>query len=486
MKKRISSTVRVDESHHSWLSPSKVSIEDYVLVVVRGPHAGMELPLSDEIVLIGRGSWCDVVLEQDSSVSTEHCEIRISEQRILLRDLQSSNGVYFGDARVVEIFMHPGMQIQVGKSVFELRSRSKRKEIEVKYHDDSNLLFGRSSKMRKIFSLLSRLGQQEISVLLKGETGTGKSTIAKALNQHSKRKEAPFIVVNCGAISHSLVESLFFGYEKGAFTGSEKRHRGYFEQAHGGTLFLDEIGDLPLELQPKLLDVLERKKIKRLGSEQEIDVDFWLISATHADLAEAVRQNRFREDLYYRLAVVELEVPALRDRPEDIPLLVNAFLAELQLYQHLVLTPAALHKLQSYFWPGNVRQLYNVLRRSIALLEREGNIYEGIRALDAHEVDLPSTEPFAESAFAEIPSFHENSSENLPAIAPDFQTFSTGLLSEGKALKEMVEAFEKSLIEASLEECGWKIQATADRLQITRVWLYKRMKKYQIKNPSHS
>lgn len=293
------------------LASKRIKTEDATLLVIDGPHKGHTLHLEEEIVLIGRGNWCDLVLAKDRQISKEHAELRITEEGIVLRDLNSRNGVFLNQIRVLEAFLPDSAVIQVGESTLQLQTQAIHKEITVPYHDKSQLLVGCSSKMRKIFSMMARLGPQDIPIVLTGETGTGKTSMARAIHEQSARHKGPFVIVNCGALSPSLIEGLFFGYEKGAFTGAAQKHRGFFEQADGGTLFLDELGELPLELQPKLLDVLERGKVRRLGGEREQTVNFRLISSTHRDLGTEVESGHFRRDLFYRVAVSEIHIPPL-------------------------------------------------------------------------------------------------------------------------------------------------------------------------------
>lgn len=448
---------------------ASISVEDCVLHVVEGPHQGRELPLRRELTLIGRGEWCDLVLRDDRSVSLEHCELRLTPQGLRLRDLRSRNGIFCDALRVVDVYLHPGASFSLGETRCQLRSEGTQQEVELCYYDESLQLAGKSPAMRRIFGVLPKLAAQEIPVLLTGETGTGKSRLAQILHEQSPRREGPFVVVNCGALSPSLVESLLFGHEKGAFTGAAQAHKGFLEQADGGTLFLDEIGDLPLELQPKLLDVLERKSLRRLGGEREREVDFRLLSATHRDLQTQIKQNLFRQDLYYRLAVVELEVPPLRERPEDIPLLADVYLQQLDPSRVFQLHPRALQHMTDYLWPGNVRQLFNVLQRASVFQAQGSSSQQGITYLMETDVHLP------EQASEEPKKQREE-----PGGVVSSQSFYEEQLASGAPLKALLEASEQQLIELALVQNRWKIQDAASALGISRNWLYKRMKKYDI------
>ncbi len=224
--------------------------------------------------------------------------------------------------------------------------------------------------MRLLFRQMQRVATSDVTVLVRGESGTGKELVARALHDHSVRKKGPFVAINCAAIPESLQESELFGHEKGAFTGAVARHSGRFEQAHGGTLFLDEIGEIAPSLQAKLLRVFQERRFHRVGGAQEVQVDVRIVAATHRDLIAEVHAGRFREDLYYRIAVFELEVPALRERLGDLPLLVAHLQAELE-KKHgqptRELASATLEVLSTYDWPGNVRELQNALERAVVV-----------------------------------------------------------------------------------------------------------------------
>ncbi len=231
-------------------------------------------------------------------------------------------------------------------------------------------LIGRSRPMQEVYKVLGKVAASDVTVLITGESGTGKELVARAIHGNSPRINKPFLALNCAAIPRELLESELFGFEKGAFTGASERKIGKFEQANGGTLFLDEIGDMPLELQAKLLRVLQEKEITRTGGNTSIPVDVRIVAATNQDLQEQVRAKDFREDLFYRLNVVPISLPALRERVEDIPLLVDFFLQQLQARQNIVArgcTAEALARLQQYPWPGNVRELENAIQRAALL-----------------------------------------------------------------------------------------------------------------------
>lgn len=441
----------------------ELDITEGALVCVEGPHEGLEVPLDSELLHAGRMDWNHIVLPLDSRVSGLHCELRISSEGIIVRDMGSSNGTFIDGTRIFEAPLLPDSRLQMGHCTFVYQPKASSRKLQIEFHDHSGQLVGRSRLMRKIFSMINRVAPSTASVLLKGETGTGKTSIARAIHESSQRVGMPFVVVNCGALSPSLVESELFGYEKGAFTGAQSSHKGVLEQADGGTLFLDEIGELPLDLQPKLLDVFERQAFRRLGGEKEIQVDIRLVTATHRNLLEAVKAKTFREDLYYRLAVCELKVPALRERVEDIPLLIEYTLAQLYPKESFSFTERALERLQSLLWPGNVRQLRNVVETTLLFSDRP--------VVDADDLVLPEhLEQYVPEV--EAPSHSVGHGEPSAASPP---VASTG------TLKERVAQEEARILRAVLEEHRWDIDAVYQSLDISRSSLYHKMKKYDIK-----
>ena len=313
-----------------------------------------------------------------------------------------------------------------------------RKKLEER--DQFDEIIGRSDAMQRIFELIKRVALTDSTVLITGESGTGKELIAQAIHGNSPRCYMPLIAVSCGALPESLLESELFGYEKGAFTGAEHTKRGRFEMAHGGTLFLDEIGDISLKTQVDLLRVLQQKEFSRLGSEESIEVDVRILAATNRNLEKAIIENRFRKDLFYRLNVISIHAPPLRERKEDIPLLAKASVRKccLELNKDEVnIAPSAMKLLVDYDWPGNVRELENVIERALVI--------GGEKEIAA--TDLPFTG-------------REAMREQLP-----------------KSLKAM----EKIHIERIIEEADWNISRAARELDIDRQTLYNKIEKYEIK-----
>jgi two-component system response regulator GlrR len=340
-------------------------VAQFSLEVVSGPDAGMRA-VSDGIELaIGTNPGNQLVLT-DAAVSRHHCQIVVEDRGFLLRDLGSTNGTELGGYRILAAYLAPGATIRVGQSTLQFELTAD--DVVEPLADATALggVIGRSAAMRRLFFVLERAIATDVAILLEGETGTGKSMLAEAVHDAGPRAKRPFVVVDCGAISAALIESELFGHERGAFTGAVEAKQGMFEAANGGTILLDEIGELPLELQPKLLRVLESRTVTRVGRTKPTKLDLRIIAATNRDLRTEVNANRFRADLFYRISALRVRVPALRERPEDIPLLADAIYRELAGAGATpppgLLAPAARHP-----WPGNVRELRNFIERSALL-----------------------------------------------------------------------------------------------------------------------
>ena len=342
------------------------------LVVVQGPDRGQEITVEGTHVLVGTHDSCDLILT-DPTVSRRHCEIIVQEEKYLLHDLNSTNGTSVGGTPVLEAFLTPGARVGIGHSVVVFQPKKKWVRVAASDAEWYGELYGRSHAMREIFGLFERVAPTDLSVVIIGDTGTGKELAARAIHAKSHRADRPFVVVDCGAVSQSLVESELFGHERGAYTGADRSRAGAFELADGGTIFLDELGDLPPPLQPKLLRALEQREVKRLGAARPLSVDVRVIAATNRDLRAQVMSGKFREDLYYRLAEVVAVMPPLCDRREDIRYLAQLFL-DAQSRQSGVarqLSDELVQVLESRPWPGNVRELRNVIRRACVLARAE-------------------------------------------------------------------------------------------------------------------
>jgi two-component system response regulator GlrR len=320
---------------------------------------------------IGQHPSNDLVLA-DPTVSRFHCEILVDERSVRVRDLESRNGTVVDGTRVGEAWLRDGAELRLGRTALRVRLGDERVSQPLSQETELGSLCGRSVAMRATFSLIEKAAASDATVLLEGETGTGKEGAAEAVHLLSARRDKPLVVVDCAAIPAGLLESELFGHDKGSFTGATSRRTGAFAEAAGGTVFLDEIGELPVELQPKLLRVLERKEIRRVGTNQMERIDVRVVAATHRDLRAAVNRHSFRADLYFRLSVVRITLPALRDRPEDVPLLCRRLLQRMGASDGAIdalLQPDFLRALQLHPWPGNVRELRNYLERCLVFQE---------------------------------------------------------------------------------------------------------------------
>jgi transcriptional regulator with GAF, ATPase, and Fis domain len=318
-------------------------------------------------VRVGAGPGNDLKLDSPT-VSSVHLEIAATDRGFRVRDLGSTNGTQVDGVRVIEAYLEDGQTIRAGEVDLKFAMGKDTVRTPVSEETEFHGAVGASPAMRAVFSRVERVAKTDATVLINGETGTGKEVIAWSIYEASKRKDKPFVVVDCGGIARNLVESQLFGHEKGAFTGAHQKRLGAFERADGGTLFLDELGELELELQPKLLRALERREIQRVGGEATLKVDVRIIAATNRDLRAMVARGEFREDLYYRLAVVTTELPPLRERPEDIPPLVDKFLVDMGATRD-ELPDGAMARFLEHDWPGNARELKNAVERAVVLGE---------------------------------------------------------------------------------------------------------------------
>jgi DNA-binding NtrC family response regulator len=335
------------------------------LRVLYGSDAGVEVEMPPVGLVVGADEACDVPL-RDPAVSRRHVAIAPGEHGFKVVDLGSRNGTWLDGAALTQANVPLGAMLRVGTSLLQLLPADERIEVEPSARSSFGALVGRSLAMRRVYGILERASETTAPVLLLGESGTGKELAARAVHEQGERKGGPFVVFDCGAASETLVASELFGHKRGAFTGADADRLGAFALAHGGTLFLDEIGDLPLALQPKLLRLADRGEVTPLGARTQQRYDVRLIAATHKDLWSEVARGAFRGDLYYRLAVLEVRLPPLRERTEDIADLTQAFL-ESNGFRSDGVAGAALDRLRAYSWPGNVRELRNVIARAIAL-----------------------------------------------------------------------------------------------------------------------
>ncbi len=345
-------------------------IQGYSVVGVEGPDAGKRIDSPADRCSMGTHDSNSLKLH-DPMVSRFHCELQVEAETARILDLDSKNGTFVDGVRVREAYLRHGSLLKLGQSVLRFELAGTPHPIRVSSKYEFGALVGQSLAMRSLFDVLERAAPSDSTILLEGETGTGKGITAESIHDLSPRRDQPFTVVDCGAIPANLLESELFGHERGAFTGAVARRIGAFEAANGGTIFLDEIAELPLELQPKMLRALDARKIHRVGANTVQPVDVRVVAATNRDLRKEVNAGRFRADLYFRLAVIHLRVPALREHPEDIPLLVDRMLKTSNHTSEPIVTmlrsPGFIASLQRATWPGNVRELRNLIERCLVL-----------------------------------------------------------------------------------------------------------------------
>jgi len=412
------------------------------LAVVNGRDAGKETMLQKALVSIGTLPENDLVLT-DQTVSRSHAVVEEKSDGYVVRDLGSTNGTFLDGVRVREAYIRPGSVLRLGQTEISFSPQEEHIEIVKSNADHFGGLIGKSSPMQEVYGILERIAPTDVTVLLEGETGTGKELAARAIHGLSRRAGGPFVVFDCGAVAPNLIESELFGHEKGAFTDAVKSRQGSFELGDTGSIFLDEIGELSLDLQPKLLRALDQRETKRVGADKPVPVNVRVIAATNKDLAKEVKAGRFREDLFYRLSVVRIYMPPLRKRKDDIETITKYLLSGIssEIGKKVnSLSPEAAAALMSYSWPGNVRELKNVLGRAAALCDGS--------KIEAKDLFLSEGEKTA-------------SLEGL----------------SGKTLEEI----EKAAIHATLKSVSGNKTEAAKMLGIAYSTLYEKMKKYKMR-----
>lgn len=439
-----------------------ISLRKYQLVLIGKDNNRRKFELGKKkVIRIGKKTDNDIVVS-DKTVSRNHVEIQVgADNSYLLRDLNSTNGTSINGMKVKEAYLSQGDLIEVGETKIEFQTYDESVQIEPSDKNEFGEMVGKSRKMRQIFGVLERISPSQATVIIEGETGTGKELVAKAIHRYSLRKDKPCVTFDCSAVAPNLIESELFGHTKGSFTGAIKDRIGAFEAANGGTIFLDEIGELTLDLQPKLLRALEQREIKRVGSTQAVKLDVRVISATNRNLKEEVKASKFREDLYYRLSVVKIQLPALRERLEDIPLIVEKILAQARynvkpdgsFYVSRV-EDDALKILQRYQWPGNVRELNNILERAVSF--SENGVIKGMHL---------------QYVFSEVESGEEATvrMQNFDLERP-FK----------EAKQQVVESFEKEYLQELLHRNKGNVSKAAREAKIDRKHLRNLLVKYEI------
>ena len=404
------------------------------LVVIEGPEMGRAVLLDAERS-VGSGPKADLRLSDDT-VSERHLTIKPQGQGFLVKDEGSTNGTFFEGSRVTQLELKAGATLKVGKSYLRLQPQQRALEVTPSQARRFGELVAESFSMREVFAVLELAAASEVTVLVQGETGTGKELVARAIHEASARRGKPFVAIDCGALPESLLESELFGHVRGAFTGADRPRVGHLETADGGTLFLDEIGELPSATQIKLLRFLQEREFSPVGSAETRKVDVRVVAATNRDLTTAVKSGAFREDFFYRLNVLGLTVPPLRERREDIGALIDSFLDARGLPADKVTAPSR-RRLEELPWPGNVRELFNTLERALL---------------------LAGDEPVGPGWLEPAPPSRSGQSAD-------------SLLVEGFNL----DALERDLVAAALARAGGNKSAAARLLGVTRRRLYSRL-----------
>jgi transcriptional regulator with PAS, ATPase and Fis domain len=427
-------------------------VQGFSLVGVEGPAAGLTWDSAAGRCSMGTHRSNDLVLS-DPMISRFHCELHVDAANARIVDLGSKNGTTADGVRVRDAYVKQGSLIQLGQSILRFQLGGQTHPIGLSVRTEFGAVVGRSIVMRTMFDVLERAAPSDATILLEGETGTGKGVIAESVHDLSPRRVLPFSVVDCAALPANLLESELFGHERGAFTGAVARRAGAFEAAAGGTIFLDEIGELPLELQPKLLRALEERQFRRVGGNSVQNVDVRVIAATNRDLRTEVNEGRFRSDLYFRLALIRIKVPALREHLEDIPLLVERLLGNSRNAAPEIAaslrSPNFLATLQRATWPGNVRELRNHLESCLVLRQ---------------------VLPFGES----------NRSDATPVGHPT-SIMADASLSYHQARLQSQIAWEAQYLRALLAKHADNVEQAAEAAGISRAYMYRLLSRHGIR-----
>jgi transcriptional regulator with GAF, ATPase, and Fis domain len=439
---------------------------------------------------------CQIVLT-DETVSRRHCQVLRDGDHYVLQDLQSTNGTFLGGVRIKEIYLEPGVEFMIGQ-VRAIFNRVK-EEVSITPSLKNRLgrIVGGDIKMREIFTVIDKISHTDTTVIIEGETGTGKDVVARTIHETSRRSTQPFVVFDCSAVPEHLIESELFGHEKGSFTGAIMARQGLFELANGGTIFLDELGELSLELQPKLLRVLENRQIRRVGSSRSTTVDVRVIAATNRHLEEEVKNGRFREDLFYRLSVVRLFLPPLRDRISDLPLLIEHFLSSstfnVDHQGQPKLTGVDAQSMEVLFkhkWPGNVRELINVLERACSFAEDhtihlsdlppmllQSSSEQGTSVQNAlNTSQMIAQKDVSDSSLSPEEIGRVHAPQDVIGASQDFENFKD-------AKDKWISLFERDYILTALNRTRYNISHAAREADIDRKYFRKLMHKYEIEVP---
>lgn len=450
------------------------------LRVTEGPDSGVAKEFHQARVLIGRSHTADLCLN-DRTVSACHVELSLAQDKLRIVDLGSRNGVLVGSTVLQRGLLAPGFTMRLGSTSI-LVEPCAGVQLPRLALDSYEGIVGGAQSMQEMYALLDRLSQTELSVLIQGETGSGKELAARALYRRSRRMNAPFVVLDCAALTATLAQSTLFGHEKGAFTGATERRPGVFEAAHRGVLYIDEVAELPLDLQPLLLRALAERTITPVGSTQAKPVDVRIISASWQDLRRLVNQGKFREDLYYRLAQATLFVPALDERRSDIPRLVRAILAQLHarggMHAATEIQPEVLLALETRRYPGNVRELRSLIERMAQLCATDTITLDDLafeQMLAA--VRSPSLAPaITESVGPPSAEALRNASQPADSSSEPLQLYKD-------AKRQAVANFERSYLERLLSRCGNNLSRAASLAGLARQNLRDLLRKHALYAP---
>jgi DNA-binding NtrC family response regulator len=422
----------------------------FVLTVVEGPDTGKRFDLDalhPSRILVGKSEVCDVQLE-DAAVSRRHAALEVVAHRLRIRDMGSTNGTVVDGVAVVEAFLMGGEVVRIGSTALQVNRGQPTAHAAPPEVNGFGVTIGGSEAMRRLYPLCERLAAVDVPVIIEGETGVGKEQLAESLHQMGNRSEGPFVVFDCTAVAPNLIESELFGHERGAFTGSVASHAGVFERAHRGTLLIDEIGDMPPELQPKLLRVIERLQVTRVGGATSIRVDVRVLAATRRDLDREVQLGRFRDDLFHRLAVARIELPPLRERHGDVELLANHYWREYG-GDPRTIPRELLRSWEDYAWPGNIRELRNAIARRLALGDLSGM---------GHPSEFPP--PLQARESAAVHTVGQRGDAIAAVLALD--------LPLADARQRVVDEFELRYLERLLELHGGNVTRAAAAAGVTR------------------
>lgn len=452
-----------------------LTYSSYSIRVVDGPDSGASLEGERPLIRVGSAPDNDLVLN-DPAVSRHHLELQRQQGKFLVVDLGSTNGTYVGALQVREATLHGVADIRVGKNLLRFEPQDHREVVHPSASMRCGEMFGRSQPMREVFGFIERIARTDLPVLITGETGTGKELASRAVHQLSKRSSKPFVTLDCGALPPTLIESALFGFERGAFTGADRSYAGVFERANGGTLFLDEIGELPIDLQPKLLRAVERGEVERLRGDKAVRVDVRVLAATNRPLESMITAGTFRADLYYRLAVVKLPLPALRHRAGDLPLLVEHILERSKSESQVRgIDSRALEILSRYDFPGNVRELVNILRRTAALAR--GTI---ISAADLPpELATSGTPSGGDSRTVDEDAGDSSEETRAPKQKGASLEIPAGLNFKD-AKQYLLDSFEREYLENLLERHRFNVSSAAREAGIGRRHLHRLLDKYNV------